>query len=64
MFCGGSIRLPKGLVQPPKKQQRGDAADDDHVAVLGHEEHGELHGAVLGVITAGEFAFGLRQIEW
>ncbi len=31
--------------------------------VFGHEEHGELHRTVLGVIAGGEFALGFGQIE-
>ena len=46
-----------------EEEQRGHAADGDHVGVFGHEEHGELHGAVLGVIAGDELAFGLGQIE-
>ncbi len=56
-------QVAEGAGPAAKKKQRGHAAHVDHVAVLGHEEHGEFHGAVLGVIAAGEFAFGFGQIE-
>ena len=46
-----------------EEEQRGHAANLDHVGVLGHEEHGELHRAVLGVIAGGELALSFRQIE-
>src|SRR5580700_4188416 len=53
----------EGAGPAAEEKQRGDAADGDHVGVFRHEEHGELHGAVLGVITGGELAFGFGQIE-
>src|SRR5271168_840753 len=46
-----------------EEEQRGDAADGDHVGVLGHEEHGELHGAVFGVVAGDEFGFGFGEVE-
>ena len=63
MFCGGSNQVAEGAGPAAQKQQRGHAAHVDHVGVLGHEEHGELHRAVFGVIAAGQFAFGFGQIE-
>ena len=46
-----------------KKQQRGQTGDGDHVGVFRHEEHGKLHGAVLGVVSRDQFSFRFRQIE-
>ena len=56
-------KMPEGAGRSAEEEQRGDAADGDHVGVLGHEEHGELHGAVLGVVAGDEFGFGLGQVE-
>ena len=56
-------RWPKGLDAAAEEEQRGDAAYGDHVGVLGHEEHGELHGAVLGVVAGDQLGFGLGQVE-
>ena len=56
-------RWPKGLDGAAEEEQRGDAAYGDHVGVLGHEEHGELHGAVLGVVAGDELGFGLGKVE-
>ena len=61
--CGGGIKIAERAGPSAQEQQRGHAAHVDHVGVLGHEEHGELHGAVFGVIAAGEFAFRFGQIE-
>jgi len=58
-----SKKWPKSEDAPPKKSQRGHATDGDHVGVLGHEEHGELHGAVLGVVTGDELSLRLGQVE-
>src|SRR5512146_558326 len=46
-----------------QEQQRGNTAHVDHVGVLSHKEHGELHGAVLSVIAAGQLALSFRKIE-
>ncbi len=47
----------------PKKQQRGQARHRNHVGVFGHEEHGKLHGTVLGVVSRNQFGFGFRQVK-
>jgi hypothetical protein len=57
------MQVAEGAGPAAEEEQRGDAAYGDHVAVFGHEEHGELHGAVLGVIAAGEFGFRFGKIE-
>src|SRR5262249_11020492 len=41
----------------------GHARDGDHVGVLGHEEHCELHRGVFGVVTGDELGFGLGKVE-
>ena len=46
-----------------EEQQRGDAGDGDHVGVFGHEEHGELHGAVFGVVAGDELGLGFGEVE-
>ena len=56
-------KVAEGRGRTAEKQQRGDAGDGDHVGVLGHEEHGELHRAVLGVIAGDKLGLGLGQIE-
>ncbi len=53
----------EGAGPSTEKEQCGDTADHDHVAVLGHEEHGEFHGAVFGVVAAGEFGLRFWKIE-
>ena len=55
--------MTEGAGGAAEEEQRGDAAYGDHVGVLGHEEHGELHGAVLGVVAGDELGFGLGQVE-
>ena len=55
--------MTEGAGGSTEEQKRGDAADCDHVRVLCHEEHGELHGAVLGVISGDQFGFRLRQVK-
>ena len=55
--------VAEGAGGAAEEEQGGDAGDGDHVGVLGHEEHGELHGGVLGVIAGDELGFGLGEIE-
>ncbi len=55
--------VAEGAGPSAEEEQRGDAADGDHVGVFGHEEHGELHGAVFGVVAGGELALGFGKIE-
>ena len=55
--------VAEGAGGAAEEEQRGDAGDGDHVGVLGHEEHGELHGAVLGVVAGDELGFGLGEVE-
>src|ERR1035441_8562685 len=38
--------VAEGAGPPAKEEQRGHAAHGNHVGVLGHEEHGELHRTV------------------
>ncbi len=53
--------MTEGAGGSAEEEEAGDAAYGDHVGVLGHEEHGELHGAVLGVVAGDEFGFGLGR---
>ena len=46
-----------------EEEQRSDAGYGDHVGVLGHKEHGELHRGILGVVSGDEFGFGFGQVE-
>ena len=39
------------------------AGHRNHVGVFRHEEHGKLHGAVLGVIAGHQFGFRLGQVK-
>src|SRR5271154_2740929 len=55
--------MTEGAGGTTEEEQGGDAAYGDHVGVFGHEEHGELHGAVLGVVAGDEFGFGFGQVE-
>ncbi len=55
--------MTQGAGGSAEEEERGDAAYSDHVGVLGHEEHGELHGAVLGVIAGDELGLGFREVE-
>src|SRR5579859_1940960 len=57
------LRDSKANVPSAEEEQRSNTADGDHVGIFGHEEHGELHGAVLSVVAAGEFGFRFRKIE-
>src|SRR6202034_3176924 len=56
-------QIPEWAGPSTKEEQGGDTAYGDHVGVLGHEEHGEFHGAVFGVVTGGELGFRLGQVE-
>src|ERR1700733_207574 len=56
--CVLEMHHPERVRPAAQKKQRGHTANVDHVAVFGHEEHGELHGAVFGVVAASELAFG------
>ena len=49
----------------PAAEEEGDghAGADDHGGILTHEEEGEFHRAVLGVITGDELRFALREVE-
>src|SRR5271154_6135365 len=55
--------VAEGAGSSAEEEQGSDAAYGDHVGVLGHEEHGELHRAVLGVVAGGKLRFRFRQIE-
>ena len=59
----GRDEIAEGAGGAAEEHQRGHAAYDHHVGVLGHEEHGELHGAVLGVISGDKLGFGFGQVE-
>src|SRR6185437_47542 len=64
--CGvevGREGVAEGRGGATEEEQRGDAAYGDHVGVLGHEEHGELHGAVFGMVAGDEFGLGLGEIK-
>ena len=56
-------QIAEGAGPAAEEKKCGDATNGDHVAVFRHEEHGELHGAVFGVIAAGELGFGFGKIE-
>src|SRR5208282_4181954 len=56
-------RAKDGTMPSAEKQQSGHTGHGDHVGVFGHEKHGELHGAVLGVVSGHEFGFSFRQIK-
>jgi hypothetical protein len=56
-------RLPKGLVQPPKKSSVATQPTVIMLAYSAMKEHGELHRAVFGVIAGSEFGLGFGQIE-
>src|SRR5581483_6792883 len=57
---GGAEHRP---LPAAEEQHRGEESDGEHVGVLGHEEHGEFHGAVLGVVSGHQFGFRLRQVK-
>jgi hypothetical protein len=50
-------------VPSAQKQQRRDAGDRHHVAVLSHEKRGEFHAAVFGMESGDQFVFGFREVE-
>ena len=52
-----------GPCQPPKNSSVARHADGEHVHVFRHKEHGELHGAVFGVVAGDEFGFSFRHIK-
>ena len=59
-----SEQMAKRRGGPAEEKQRGEAGDGDHVGVLGHEKHRELHRRVFGVIAAPTSStFGLGKIE-
>ena len=47
-----------------RPEQNGrQAGHGEHVGVFGHEEHGELHRAVFGVVAGHQFGLRFRQVE-
>src|ERR1700724_1943161 len=59
----GGEQVAEGAGPATEEEQRGHAAHRDHVGVLSHEEHGELHRAVLGVVADGTLALCLDPVE-
>src|SRR5271167_2488676 len=55
--------MTQGTGGSSQEEEARDASHGDHVGVLGHEEHGELHGAVFGVVAGDEFGFGFGEVE-
>src|SRR5438094_975129 len=49
----------KRAVPSAEKKQRSDAGGGEHVGIFGHEEHGELHGTVFGMVSGHQFGLGL-----
>src|SRR5208283_4304901 len=57
-------RRTKRRAEPASKKHQGrEARHGYHVAIFGDKKHGELHRAVLGVISRYKFRLGFRQIE-
>src|SRR5260370_26959806 len=53
-----------GTTPSAEKQKGGQAGHRDHVRVFGHEKHGKLHRAVLGMVPGYQLSFGFRQVKW
>ena len=59
----GRQQVAEGTRPAAEEEYGGHAADRNHVGVFRHEEHGEFHGAVFGVIAGHQFGFGFGQVE-
>ena len=59
--CTAAGRKAARPLHPPRNMTDRDAGHGDHVRVFRHEEHGELHRAVLGVISGDEFGLRFRR---
>ena len=52
-----------GKVPPAKEESGHDPRNGGHVHVFRHEEHSELHAAVLQMEACHQFPFGFRQVK-
>src|SRR3954463_5311373 len=54
-YCRYECETFEWTVHSAEKEKCGDAGRGEHVGVLGNEEHSELHGRVLSVVSGDEF---------